>query len=105
MYEVSLSLSLSLSLISFVFRNIKLAYIARKIALIQHDVKDTDIEFMTDFYRHFIDLIPLHPALSPIFKNYIHSTSKIREISCTWDMGLQSVWPDDFMMEFHLIWS
>ena len=51
----SLSLSLSLSLISFVFRNIKLAYIARKIALIQHDVKDTDIEFMTDFYRHFID--------------------------------------------------
>ena len=45
----------SLSLIFFVFRNIKLAYIARKIALIQHDVKDTDIEFMTDFYRHFID--------------------------------------------------
>ena len=96
MYEVSLSL------IIFVFRNIKLAYIARKIALIQHDVKDTDIECMTDFYRHFI---PLHQALSPIVKNYIHSTSKIREIRCTWDMGLQSVWPDDFMMEFNLIWS
>ena len=66
--------------------------------MIQHDVEYTHIEFTTKFYPHFIDQIPQHHALSPIITIYIESTSNI--LLLLRDMGLQSVWPDDFLIEF-----